>query len=172
MGTAATNVELKLRSDCGTRDPAAVETLLRRAVVFSNEEIAIGRELVEERMGHGSASGYEFRFADEGDDLLGYCCFGPIPLTRSAWDLYWIAVDPVARGRGIGRALMDALADAAKSAGCGAIYIDTSSRAEYEPAHRLYAGAGYKLAARLPDFYAPGDDKLILTRSLAATNGG
>jgi ribosomal protein S18 acetylase RimI-like enzyme len=148
-------------------DPAAVEALLGRAGVFSAAEIAIGRELVEERLQRGIASGYEFRFAGNGIEMLGYCCFGPIPLTDGAWDLYWIAVDPAARGRGIGRRLLAAAEEAAIGAGCRALYIDTSSRPDYAPAHRLYAAAGYRIAARFADFYAPGDDKLVFARGIA-----
>ncbi|MEX1108329.1 MAG: GNAT family N-acetyltransferase [Dongiaceae bacterium] len=166
----------KLRETCNAQDPARVEALLRSADVFSAEEIAIGRELVEERLRRGAASDYEFRFADHGGDvdgnLGGYCCFGPIPLTQSAWDLYWIAVDPAARGQGIGRVLIDALHDAAANEGCRAIYIDTSSRPDYAPAHRLYAAAGYRVAARLTDFYARGDDKLIFTRAIDTSTAG
>ncbi|MEX0809418.1 MAG: GNAT family N-acetyltransferase [Dongiaceae bacterium] len=161
-----------LRDACGTRDPGLVEALLRRTGVFSTEEIGIGRELVEERLQRGAASGYGFRFADGGEGLLGYCCFGPIPLTRGAWDLYWIAVDPAARGRGIGRTLIDALHDEAANAGCRAIYIDTSSRPDYAPAHRLYEAAGYRVGARLTDFYARGDDKLIFARAIGAASAG
>ena len=157
---------VELRALCSKDDPAAVEALLARAGVFSVAEIAIGRELVEERLQRGAASGYEFRFADAGDDLIGYCCFGPIPLTVGAWDLYWIAVDPAARGRGIGRRLLDAADEAASGAGCRAIYIDTSSRSDYAPAHRLYEAAGYRIAARFADFYAPGDDKLVFSRRI------
>ncbi|MDZ4736265.1 MAG: GNAT family N-acetyltransferase [Rhodospirillaceae bacterium] len=175
MGDAAGPGAPELREICRAEDPARIEDLLRRVGVFSAEEIAIGRELVEERLQRGAASGYEFRFADRGSDiggsLGGYCCFGPIPLTQGAWDLYWIAVDPAARGQGIGRALIDALHEAAANEGCRAIYIDTSSRPDYAPAHRLYAAAGYRVAARLTDFYAPGDDKLIFTRAIYIAAG-
>jgi ribosomal protein S18 acetylase RimI-like enzyme len=162
----------RLRATCSEQDPVAVEALLGRVGVFSAAEVAIGRELVEERLQRGAASGYEFRFAGDGDDLLGYCCFGPIPLTDGAWDLYWIAVDPAASGQGIGRLLLDAANQAAIEAGCRALYIDTSSRPDYAPAHRLYEAAGYRIAARLADFYAPGDDKLVFARRIDKPHAG
>src|SRR5271154_38437 len=46
-------------------DAAAVEAIVRSAVVFSEEEIAIARELVEDNLTRGSiASGYHFLFSD------------------------------------------------------------------------------------------------------------
>ena len=162
----------RLRAICSRDDPASVEALLGRTGVFSAAEIAIGRELIEERLRRGAASGYEFRFAGSGIDLLGYCCFGPIPLTDAAWDLYWIAVDPAARGRGIGQRLLGAAEEAATGAGCRAIYIDTSSRPDYAPAHRLYEAAGYRIEARFADFFAPGDDKLVFARRIEIPRTG
>ncbi len=44
------------------------------------EEASIAEELVYERMAKGEASGYFFLFAEEAGRLLGYTCFGPIPV--------------------------------------------------------------------------------------------
>jgi hypothetical protein len=32
----------------------------------------------------------------------GYACWGPVPLTRGTYDLYWIATRPESQGRGSG----------------------------------------------------------------------
>jgi hypothetical protein len=46
------------------------------------------------------------------------------------------------------------------------IIIETSSLESYQKTRRFYAKHGYQTIARLPDFYAPGDDKLILQKRL------
>ena len=87
-------------------DREAVGRLVRTTGFFSEEEAAIAEELVDERMAKGDASGYFFLFAEERERLLGYTCFGPIPGSVHSYDLYWIAVDPGAQGRGLGKKLM------------------------------------------------------------------
>jgi GNAT superfamily N-acetyltransferase len=52
-----------------------------------------------------------------------------------------IAVEPHARGRGVGRTLLDALAEAAGTAGHRELSLSVSPR---NPAHRLYVRCGYE----------------------------
>jgi hypothetical protein len=46
------------------------------------------------------------------------------------------------------------------------MYLDTSGRAQYAPTRAFYEHKGYGVAARLEDFFAPGDDKVIYVRAL------
>lgn len=148
-------------------DVDAVRTLVARVGVFSAAEVAIAAGLVEERLRNGLASGYHFVFADGAEGLAGYTCFGPIPATLASFDLYWIAVHPDLHGRRLGaRLLLESERRIAEQGG-RRIYVDTSSRPEYAPAHALYIRSGYREAARLPDFYAPGDARLIFEKALA-----
>jgi hypothetical protein len=45
--------------------------------------------------------------------------------------------------------------------------IETSSTPVYEKTRYFHLSQGYEIAARIPDFYAPGDDKLILRKRLS-----
>ncbi len=40
-----------------------------------------------------------------GGSLAGFLIYGPTPMTRFAFDLYWVAVDPAHQKKGIGRIL-------------------------------------------------------------------
>ncbi|MBS7646206.1 GNAT family N-acetyltransferase [Candidatus Bathyarchaeota archaeon] len=93
--------------------------------------------------------------------VAGYLCFGPTPLTDGVFDIYWIAVDPEFQGRGIGRRLISHIEEYARRRGGRKIMVETSSRREYGPARSLYEGMGYREMARIPDFYSPGDAKII-----------
>ncbi len=44
------------------------------------------------------------------------------------------------------------------------VWVDTSSREDYPPAHRMYSTAGYRQVARLEDYYAADDAKLIFSK--------
>lgn len=154
-------MSLDLRAEAVPADLERVRAVTQATGFFSAEEVEIAVELVDERLAKGAASGYEFLFAEQDGEWLGYACFGHIPLTRTSWDLYWIAVHPGLQGRGIGRALLAETERRVRAQGGTRLYLDTSSRPQYVPTRAFYRACGYDEAALLPDFYAPGDGKVI-----------
>ncbi|HXV24048.1 MAG TPA: GNAT family N-acetyltransferase [Alphaproteobacteria bacterium] len=134
---------------------------------FTPPEVAIAIELAQERLQKGSASGYFFLFAEDGDGrALGYACYGPVPATQTSYELYWIAVHREHQRGGLGRELLDRVEGAMAAAGGVDVYVETSSRALYRSTQSFYARAGYRLVADFPDFYAPGDGKLVFVKRL------
>jgi ribosomal protein S18 acetylase RimI-like enzyme len=152
------------RTQLSPGDPAAIEQLVRDTGFFSTEEIAIARELADDGLANGPASHYRFVIAERAGALLGYTCSGPIPGTQSGWDLYWIAVRHDAQGQHLGRDLLEITERAVQAAGGTRLYAETSSRAQYEPTRAFYRRRGYTVAAQLPEFYGPGDDKLVYSK--------
>lgn len=155
-----------LRAGARSSDIELVRRLVRATGFFTQEEEEIALELVEDRLIKGEASDYEFLFAHRGGAVMGYSCYGRIPLTQSSYDLYWIVVDPAAQGSGVGRRLIAATEGAVIEAGGTALYAETSSRAQYDPTRAFYARSGYTAAAEFPDFYAPGDGKVVFVKRL------
>ena len=70
-----------IREELQASDADRIPALVAPAGFFSGEEIGIARELVEENLRKGRASGYWFVLADAGDELVAYACFGPVPAT-------------------------------------------------------------------------------------------
>lgn len=147
-------------------DVERVRHLVTDTRFFHDHEVEIAVELVEETLLKGVSAGYHFLLADDGPRLVAYACFGPIPCTTSSFDLYWIAVAPTAQRFGWGRRLMSAMEQRVRELNGTQVFIDTSGRDQYSPTRSFYERCGYKLVARLHDFYAPNDDKLIYARSL------
>jgi GNAT superfamily N-acetyltransferase len=137
---------------------------------FSAAEQGVALELVEDRLAKGVASDYHFLLAESGGELVGYACFGPIAATAASWDLYWIVVAPPAQGRGWGRALLAESERRIAIAAGRRIYVETSSRPQYTPTRAFYERCGYRAEARLADFYAPGDGKVIFVKELPEAN--
>lgn len=162
------SMSIRFRADVRASDAASVRALVLATGFFSAAEIGIAVELVEERLAKGAASGYELLFAERAEGTLGYACFGRIPLTRSSWDLYWIAVHPSSQGHGLGRRLLTMSEEAIAAAAGATVYVDTSSRPQYAPTRAFYLGCGYRVAAELADFYAPGDGKVVFEKRIAA----
>jgi ribosomal protein S18 acetylase RimI-like enzyme len=44
------------------------------------------------------------------------------------------------------------------------LVVETSSREDYAPTRHFYESHGYDRAARLADYYAPGDDRVLYTK--------
>ncbi len=162
---------LELRFEPEVADLEQVAELLGATQFFSSDEIAVGVELVAERLERGQASGYEFVLAEQDRKLVGYTCFGPIPCTRGSYDLYWIAVHPDWQRRGIGARLLAHSERRIAQAGGRRIYIETSARTQYNPTRAFYQRGGYWQEALLADFYAPGDGKVIYGKVLAKAKG-
>ncbi len=134
--------------------------------LFRPDEIGIAVELVEERLRVGPASGYHFIFAEREGRVLGYSCYGPVPLTLQSYDLYWIAVRKDLQGTGIGRMLLERSEAAVIELGGRRVYIETSSKAMYRNTRRFYERNGYRAEATLKEFYSPGDHKVIYVKAL------
>ncbi len=143
-----------------------IGAVCRATGFFNDAEIAIAEELAADRRARGPASDYRFVLADGPRGLDGYACYGPVPGTLEAWDLYWIVVEPRAQGGGIGRALLAEVCRAIAADGGRRLYAETSGKPLYAPTRAFYAAAGFALAAVLPEFYAPGDAKQIWLRTV------
>ena len=162
---------LRLRDGPRPDDAAAVRAIVAATGAFSSQEVAIAVELVNEALERGAASGYHFLFASQEDALVGYTCFGPIPGTRSSFDLYWIAVDPRHQGAGLGRRLLAESEARVRALGGTRLYADTSGRPDYAHTRAFYAAQGFRLDALLEDFYAPGDAKAVFVKPLGEAAG-
>jgi ribosomal protein S18 acetylase RimI-like enzyme len=158
-------LNVTFRNSVDGSDPETIFRLTESCELFYPEETAVARELAEERLTRGPSSGYEFLFAETDGIVIGYTCFGPIPLTQGRFDLYWIAVQKHFQGTGIGRRLLQLTEVRIQEMEGRRIYVETSSRKPYKPTHRFYLSCGYHQEAILTDFYAPGDDKLIYMKA-------
>lgn len=163
-----------LRDEPEPDDVEKVRALVAATRFFNDDEVRIAAELVDERLQKGLRSGYWFLLRDDPDEpsrLLGYSCYGPTDGTEASWDLYWIGVDPRAQRAGVGRELMAATEQRIAAAGGRLVYAETAGRAQYAPTRAFYERCGYAVVARYPDFYAPGDDKVVYGKDLSALRG-
>lgn len=156
----------EFRTTLQASDDEAVERLVAATGVFSAEEIVIARELVEETRAEAKGADYRFLIADSESGIAGYTCFGPIPGTDRRYELYWIAVDPGVRRRGLGVALLAATEAAVRRLGGTHLFAETSTRPDYAPARGFYAANGYMLHAEVADFHADGDGLAIYGKRL------
>lgn len=162
-----TAAELLFRYEATPADRQSVREIVAATGYFNPPEIDVAVELVDERLAKGDASEYYFVFGELAGQTVGYACYGPIPATQGSFDLYWVAVHPSQQGKGLGKILVRETERLAAAAGCRRLYIETSNRPQYASTRIFYEKVGYAIDAILKDYYAPGDDKVILSRQVA-----
>lgn len=91
--------------------------------------------------------------ARDGDAVLG--CVGLRLLGDEIGEIARVFVVPQARGRGLGRKLLDAVEHAAREHGLSILRLDTGSH--LVEANRLYASAGYREVPAFHDNYLISD---------------
>ena len=157
---------IRIRAEVIAGDVSAIERIVLSTGFFRPDEIKVAVELVEERLEKGLESGYEFVFAEVGDEVAAYACFGLIPCSLISYDLYWIATNKKFQNMGLGKLLLEKAEAIVRINGGKAIYIETSSKPIYNPTREFYFRNGYQLKARFEDFYDIGDDKLLFCKKV------
>jgi ribosomal protein S18 acetylase RimI-like enzyme len=147
-------------------DRPALINILKHTPEFKTYEVTVAVEVIDSYLRDPKGSGYFVLIAEGNPGIDGYICYGPTPCTEGTWDIYWEAVKRDRRGTGIGSTLTKAAEAAIRKARGRLIVIETSSTPAYENTRRFHLGHGYEVIARIPDFYASGDDKIIMRKRL------
>lgn len=101
--------------------------------------------------------------AESAGEVIGYAV---LLAAADEAELANLAVVPEARGRGIGRRLLDAALSAAAEAGARAVYLEV--RASNTVAQRLYAASGFVPVGRRRGYYRDPDEDALVMRRVAA----
>ena len=148
-------------------DREQVIGLIKATRFFLPDEIKVAEELIDIYLNQPEQQDYKIEVVeDQTGKVAGYITYGPTPLTEGTWDLYWIAVSPEVQSQGYGRLLVRHLEDEVKENGGRLVIIETSSQPKYLPTRKFYEKLGYREMARIPDFYRPGDDRVIFGKYL------
>lgn len=151
-------------------DRSHLADLLARTPEFSPPDVEVALELIDESL--GESSDYEVLVAldDEARGVVGYVCFGPTPMTEGTFDLYWIAVHPEQKGKGVGRALVRAMDAELRTRKARLVRVETESSLEFSSTRAFYDALGYERAAVFADFYRPGVDLVIYRHAVGSSD--
>ena|SRR5687767_5241491 len=146
-------------------DRSAVSQIVGSVGNFSPAEIECALEIVGIYLHDKTQKDYCLVVAvDSSDTVMGYACWGPTPLTRGTYDLYWIATHPKAQRLGIGRALIAHVETRVQEEQGRLLVVETASKESYVNTLQFYRNLGYEEASRIRDFYDAGDDKLVFVK--------
>lgn len=105
-----------------------------------------------------------FTVDDGAPKAIAYCA--PELMTHGTWNLLLIAVHPDQQGKGLGAALMRMVEAELKKRGERILLVETSGLADFERTRKFYGLLGYEREARIRDFYAAGEDKIVFRKVL------
>jgi len=132
---------------------------------FNSQEKEVAAEVIDDALSKKDKE-YLVLVAHTADgEVVGFLCYGLIPLTENSYDLYWIAVDPRKGKLGIGSLMLQEMEKKLRGRNA-VVYIDTSSTDSYQKARNFYKKNGYSTACELKDFYRTGDHKLVFRKEL------
>lgn len=110
----------------------------------------------------------DYFVAEERGSVIGYAGISTI---SPDCDLQTLAVDPNARGAGVGSSLLDAVFGSARERGATSMILEV--RADNQAARSLYERAGFETIATRHRYYPDGSDALIMRcRPLPARHVG
>jgi ribosomal protein S18 acetylase RimI-like enzyme len=164
------NSSLKVRP-IRRKDRPRLAALLKAQRHFRPCEVQIALELIDIVLNPIGQEDYLISCAEDlHGDVRGYVCYGKAPLTDAVYDLYWIVVHPDSWNQGTGTALLRQVQEDLTRKRARLLLIETSSLPEYAGPRAFYQKHGYRELARIPDYYAVGDHKLILGKTFLPQN--
>ena len=142
-------------------DAVEIEKILNKIPIFSETEVSVGMELVNIAASDIKQTDYNVFVYEEDGKIFGYHCTGKRPLTDAVYDLYWIAVDPELKIKGIGRKLLEHAENFVLEKKGRWLLAETSSKQGYEKTRNFYLRNNFSVVAQINDFYAVGDSLII-----------
>ncbi len=113
----------------------------------------------------GAAADDLWFVADDGA-VAGVAFCQPERMTTGTWNALLLAVAAPKQGRGVGAQLMATLETTVAARGAHLLLVETSGLDAFAATRRFYEGIGYMREARVRDFYAPGEDKVVFRKAL------
>lgn len=87
-------------------------------------------------------------------------------MTEGTWNQLLIAVHPGHQSQGIGTEILKQTEAILSEQGERLVLVETSGTDEFERTRDFYRANGYEEEARLRDYYAAGDDKIVFRKTL------
>jgi GNAT superfamily N-acetyltransferase len=100
------------------------------------------------------------------EEVVGFAYAEPERMAEGTFNLLAIAVEPIRQGQGIGKSLVSSLEDELRIISGRVLIVETSSLAEYAGTRKFYVEQAFAQEARMRDFYAEGEHKVVFWKHL------
>ncbi|NJR20902.1 MAG: GNAT family N-acetyltransferase [Richelia sp. CSU_2_1] len=137
------------------------------AIGFQPKELEELSEMLADYFS-GDSDSDRFWLTDDDSGPVGVAYCEPERMTDRTWNLLLIAIRPDRQRQGRGAALLRRVEQTLVARGGRMLLVETSGLPQFERARAFYAKCGYQEEARIRDFYAAGDDKIVFRKVLNA----
>ena len=145
-----------------TRDDlGAVRRVLDSSGLFPSDMLAA---MAEPFLGGGTP--HLWFVARRGGETMGFAYVEPERMTDGTHNLLAIAVSTHGQRSGVGGALVRAVEATLRELGARLLLVETSTDPEQDGARAFYLQEGFGEEARIRDFYADGQTKVIFRKRL------
>ena len=142
-------------------DVSGIEKILKKIPTFTKAEVDVAMELVNIAANNPLQEDYHIFVYELDGRILGYHCSGRRPLTDGVFDLYWIASDPDADVKGIGKSLLAHAEAFVKENNGRWLLAETSSKESYLKTRNFYLRNNFSIVAQIENFYSEGDHLIV-----------
>lgn len=101
---------------------------------------------------------------DGGEHPIAVAYCAPERMTQGTWNLLLIAVHPAWQRQGRGAALIRHIEALLVAREARLLLVETSGLPEFAQTRAFYPRCGFVEAARIADFYQPGEDKVVFRK--------
>ena len=150
-------------------DIPALQTLTEATGLFQPHELDALNGMISEHL-EGELEDHCW-VVDDDETLLAAAYYAPEAFAEGVWNLYFIGVHPTHQRKGRGSALLNYIEQALTDQGERLLLVETSGMSSFESTRQFYGKNGYNEEARIRDFYAPEDDKVIFRKALNTGEG-
>jgi ribosomal protein S18 acetylase RimI-like enzyme len=121
--------------------------------------------LAEHHVGRG-AEGQRWLVDVEDGEIIGTVMYRPVEAADRTWDLTLIAVRAERQGGGVGRRLMAHVEHELREEDQRTLVVQPSGLDRFTATRGFYRRLGYTERGRVPDYWADGDDMVLLSKVL------
>jgi ribosomal protein S18 acetylase RimI-like enzyme len=143
-------------------DIAALKRVLDVTGLFPSEMLA---DMVDSFL-HAAECDEVWLTCEEARDAIGFCFAAPEKFTEGTWNMLAIAVHPDSQRKGAGAAIVKHLEGALRERGERILIADTAGTNEFAQTRQFYRRNGYTEEARIRDFWAVGNDKVVFWKAI------
>ncbi|HIK15058.1 MAG TPA: GNAT family N-acetyltransferase [Leptolyngbyaceae cyanobacterium M33_DOE_097] len=156
-----------------TPDDITAILSIAEAIEFQPAELEVVRNLLTNYFAAGNGKDFlqdskteRFWLTAEEDKegVVGVAYCEPERMTDQTWNLQLIAIRPNYQGQGRGSKLLHHVEETLKARNGRMLLVETL--ASFDLAQAFYRKYGYEEEARIRDFYATGDDKIVFRKVL------
>lgn len=147
-------------------DAAAITAIAEETGLFQAAEVVYVREMLKAYFAGDLGDDHHWVVVEEDGEVIGVAYYAQEDMGPGTWNLLLLAVRSDRQSGGRGQALVRHVEQTLAGRGERVLLIETSSGPKYDRTRAFYERLGYEEEARIRDFYAAGDDKVVFWKAL------